>query len=149
MFIVQNYYGKNSKANNFLAHFSLMSQLRRMLKIHWKDSLNYINRNYEENIISDIDDGLLFKNQKKSCDEKIISLTMNIDGATIANSDGYQLWPIKMNPNCLPPAQRYLSQNTIVTNTLLRENKAKNETFIIPIIQRITRSRKFNIHAYV
>lgn len=128
---------KNSKANNFMCHFSLLSQLRKMLEIYLKDVLNYINREHSEEILSDIDDGRLFRNLKKNFDDNIISLTMNVDGASISNSNAFQLWPVQMYVNCLPPAIRYLAQNIIVTTLFYGKKKPSMKDLLFPLAKEL------------
>lgn len=52
---------KDSKKNNYLVHFPLMPQIRRLLTEYFDEIMHYLKRDHPADIISDVDDGELFK----------------------------------------------------------------------------------------
>lgn len=110
---------KNSKQNNYLVYISLEKQIRRLLN----EIINYLKRDHNSNVLSDIDDGTLFKKViAKNPNVHTLSLTMNTDGANIYKSSKGSLWPVQLYANFLPPKYRYAPENIIVT-TLYYGNK--------------------------
>lgn len=104
---------KDSKKNNFMVHFPLIPQIKRLLKIHFDAIMSYKNR--DRVYFSDYDDGKLYRAISESLESNLVALTLNADGASLSNSGGKQLWPVQMYLNCLPPKLRYLHENIIVT----------------------------------
>lgn len=116
---------KDSKKNNFMMHFSLLSQVERLLKLHFDEIIKYKKRNRD--YFSDVDDGKLFQNVSESLESNLIALTLNADGASLSNSGGKQLWPVQMYLNCLPPKIRYKPENIIITTFYFSKKKTIHE----------------------
>lgn len=107
----------DSKKNNFLVHFPLETQLCRILNNHFDEIINYLNREHVNDVLSDVDEGFLYKNMRKQTPSSlhILALTLNVDGASIFKSSKDSMWPVQLVLNCLPPAIRYLPKNIIVS----------------------------------
>lgn len=52
---------KNSKRNNFMVYIRIEPQIRRLLNKRFDEIIQYSNREHHSDIISDIDDGELYK----------------------------------------------------------------------------------------
>lgn len=126
---------RDSKKNNFLVYFPLEPQIRKFLHKYFDEIINYLNREHVEGVVSDIDDGLLYKQirEKNPSDLYILSLTLNADGANIFKSSSDSLWPIQLYLNFLPPAVRFLPEN-IVVSTLYYGRKKPNMTDLLHLI---------------
>lgn len=122
---------KKSKQNNFLVYISLEQQIRRLLNKHFREIINYLKREHNGDIISDIDDGTLYKQiTAKNPNIHILGLTLNTDGANIYKSSKGSLWPVQLYANFLPPNIRYASENIIVS-TLYYRNKKPDMTNLL------------------
>lgn len=129
---------KNSKKSNYLVHFSLISQIQRLLKMHFDAIMEYKNR--DRTFLTDIDDANLFRNVSESLEKNLIALTLNADGASLSNSGGKQLWPIQLYLNCLPPSIRYLPENIIVTTFYFNEKKPSMNNLLFPLCKELENS---------
>lgn len=126
---------KKSKENNFLVHFALLPHIKRLLKKHFDAVLNYKNRNRAH--FTDIDNGKLFRNTSESLENNLAALTLNVDGATLSNSGGKELWPVQMYLNCLPPDIRYLPENIIITTFYFSKNKPPMSDLLYPLCNEL------------
>lgn len=116
----------DSKKNNFVVHFPLEIQLRLILDKYFDVLIQYLNRDHKYDEMSDIDDGKLYKKiRKENPYSYILSMTMNLDGATIFNSSRGSLWPVQLYLNFLPPEIRFLSEN-IISSTIYFGPKKPN-----------------------
>lgn len=124
-------YKKNSKQNNFLVYIPLEAQIRRLLNKYFNKIIDYLNREHNDDIISDVDDGSLFK---QICEKyphvKILGFTLNTDGANIYKSSKGSLWPVQLFANFLPPNIRYAHENIIIS-TIYYGNKKPNMTDLL------------------
>lgn len=124
---------KNSKKNNFLIHFPLEVQLRRMLEKHFDAVVQYFNREHKFGEISDFDDGELYKEiRAKNPNVHILPITMNLDGAQVFKSSRGSLWPLQLYLNFLPPEIRFLPKN-IILSTIYFGSKKPNMTNLLYI----------------
>lgn len=110
---------KDSKKNNFLVHFSLKKQINRLLDRYFDEIIAYINREHTQDMISDVDDGAVYKkiNAKYANIKNVHSLffSINADGAAIFNSSTGSMWPVQLYAHFLPPKIRYLKENIILS----------------------------------
>lgn len=108
---------KNSKANNFIVSFPLIPQIQLVLSARLNQVMQYLNRGHGCGVISDIDDGKAFKRiASKHENSKILSFTMNSDGAAIFGSSKGSLWLTQVYQNYLPPSIRYQKENVLITS---------------------------------
>lgn len=108
---------KNSKKNNFIVSFDIIKQIKSILAQKYVQILEYLNRNHDEGILSDVDDGIAFKMiQEKYPHSKLLSFTMNIDGAAIHRSSKCSLWITQIYQNYLPPEIRFRPENILVVS---------------------------------
>lgn len=129
---------KNSKKNNFLVYFPLIPQVLRILRIHFKQIIDHIRREHVAGEISDIDDGKIYSDQNKKNSEILpLTLTMNLDGASIFKSSRGSLWPVQFYLNFLPPAIRYMPENMIVSILYYGVVKPDMNKLLYPIAREI------------
>lgn len=99
----------DSKKNNFLVHFNVISQISHILCKNFDVIMNYLNRQHEPGIMSDIDDGNLYRTiREKNQNLIILPFTLNLDGAQVYKSTNKSLWPVQLYLNFLPPNIRFL-----------------------------------------
>lgn len=124
---------KNTKKNDFLVHFPILPQIFRILKMHSSEIMDYLHREHHDDIISDIDDGQLFKNLRNKYSNELLTFTLNTDGANVFSSTKCSLWPVQLYLNFLPPHLRYLSENIITTTLYYGEQKPDIDTLLFPL----------------
>lgn len=108
---------KNSKTNNFIVSFPLIPQIQLVLSSRLNEVMQYLNRGHEHGVISDIDNSKAFKRiESKHENSKILSFTINSDGAAIFGSSKGSLWLTQVYQNYLPPSIRYQKENVHITS---------------------------------
>lgn len=129
---------KNSKKNNFLVYFPLLPQIHNVLRENFEMIMEYLQRERASDSLSDIDDGKLYKKlyETNKVDE-FLTLTMNIDGASIFKSVSGSMWPVQFYLNFLPPAIRYLAKNIIVTTIFYGNHKPDISKLIFPLAKEL------------
>lgn len=86
---------KDSKKCNFLAYIPFEQQIRFLLDKYFDIIVAYLNREHSNETLSDVDDGKLFKKiSANHSSVKVLSLTINVDGANIHKSSNKSLWPL-------------------------------------------------------
>lgn len=136
---------KKSKENNYIVHFSLISQVKRLITLHFNEIKQYMNRERSTAFISDIDDGILFKKLNETFGNQLVTLTLNADGGSFNNSGGNELWPVQLYLNCLPPSIRYLAQNIIVTTLYYGKKKPRMSDLLFPLTNELESSELISI----
>lgn len=118
---------KNSKQNNFVAYIPIIPQVKAVLNEKLEIILNHLKREHKKGIIGDVDDGILFHKLKAihSKDAKLLTFTVNADGANIFRSSKHSLWLVQIYQNYLPPQIRYRSENILLVTLLYQANKPK------------------------
>lgn len=125
---------KDSKQNNFLVYIPLEPQIRRLLDKYFKDIVTYLNREHSDQFMSDIDDGILFKKLSETkSNVKLLTFTLNTDGANIFNSSKDSLWPVQLYANFLPPSIRYLPENIILSTLSYGKKKPNMMNLLYPL----------------
>lgn len=140
---------KNTKNSDFFIYIPLEQQLRQMLNEHFQTIINFICRNKQKGLISDTDDGNLFKDiQDKNSFLHILSLTLNIDGGNIYNSSKKSLWPIQLYQNYLPPEIRFRPENILIVGLYFGNHKPDAFNLLYPLAKELSviQSNKISIH---
>lgn len=108
---------KDSKKNNFIVSFQIIPQIKAILANSHLQILEYLNRKRNEGFLTDIDDGIAYNIiQNKYPNRKVLSFTMNSDGATIHRSSKHSLWITQIYQNYLPPDIRFRPENILVVS---------------------------------
>lgn len=108
---------KNSKTNNFIVSIPLIPQIKLVLSTHYDKIIEYLNREHQNGVITDIDDGVAFQNiAAKFPNAKILGFTVNIDGAAMYRSSKGSLWITQLYQNYLPPNIRYRPENILIVS---------------------------------
>lgn len=75
---------KESKKNNFMIYFRLMPQIQQILTDNFAIIMEYLHRDRVQDSISDVDDAMIFRKLRETyTGNELLTLTMNIDGASI------------------------------------------------------------------
>lgn len=104
---------KTKKDGNFFITLPLKHQLIPLIKTHF-DHLTKArpNLNNEDDSISDVNDGILYRQIKREEGEYPLTLTLNTDGVRMyKSSNKSQLWPIQYICNELEPNVRFNKNN--------------------------------------
>lgn len=108
---------KKSKSNNFIVSFPLVPQIKSVLCASFNKVIQYLNRDHTPGLLTDIDESEAFKRiESKHQGSKILSFTMNIDGAAIFGSSKGSLWLTQLYQNYLPPSLRYRKENILIAS---------------------------------
>lgn len=97
------------------------------------DNIGISKKDRAEGIIGDIYDGRVFlKIKSKHPDDIILSLTLNLDGASVSNSSKISIWPILLYQNYLPPSMRFMKQNILLAGVICTKTKPDLSKLILP-----------------
>lgn len=141
---------KNTITCNYLVHIPIEPQIRRILMKHFDVVMAYIDRQRTEDAMTDIDDGHLFeKIRTKYRNNKILTFTLNIDGANIFKCSKNSIWPVQLYFNALPPNIRFLFDNIIVTTLYYGTKKPNVETLLYPIAKELDYLHEQLISIYI
>lgn len=84
-------------------------------------------------MIGDYCDGKIFQKIKlEHPDTIILSLTFNLDGASISNSSKASIWPILIYQNYLPPSMRFMKENILLAGVITTTSKPDLAKLILP-----------------
>lgn len=129
---------KDSKKCNYMIYMPIEPQIKQILTKYFDVILAYMNRERTHTEISDIDDGDLFKKiQNKHQNIKLLSFTMNIDGANIFKCSKNSIWPVQLLVNPLPPNIRFQFENIIVSTLYYGNKKPNMNTLLYPMAKEL------------
>lgn len=105
--------------DNYFIYIPVKQQIILALHKHFDTILEFVEKDRAEDTIQDVYDGKIFKSIKQNHPESIIlSLTFNLDGASVSNSSNSSIWPILLVQNYLPPNIRYLKENVLLAGVI-------------------------------
>lgn len=124
--------------SNFIVKIPIKQQINELLNKNFEAIIQYMNRDKKKDVISDIDDGLLFKRlSEENSDTNILGFTINCDGAPLYNSSKVSMWPVLLIANFLPPEIRYKQQNVLVHSIYISKLKPEFHELFFPLAQEI------------
>ena len=96
---------------NFFLYLSIEKQLKHFVQKHdiSKDLEHRFNREKDNDVISDIYDGQMYKslgNGILTSDRNAMSLSFSCDGVPVFESSNFSIWPLQGMLNELPPQKR-------------------------------------------
>lgn len=98
--------------DNYFIYIPIKQQIEFMLNKYLKDILKHLNQKHSNEEISDVLSGEIYKKEKAVlCNETLLPLTVNLDGAKIFASS---TWPVQLTQNYLPPHIRFRAENVLV-----------------------------------
>lgn len=83
--------------------------------------------------MSDITDGIHYKEMRQRIDGTDLTLTINSDGSPVFNSSNYSIWPVQLALNELPPRLRW---NNIMTPVLWYGKEHPDMTLVLQAFVR-------------
>ncbi|KAG5862658.1 hypothetical protein JTB14_017772 [Gonioctena quinquepunctata] len=102
----ENTISRNS--DNYFILLDLKYQLKCFLETaEIQQYLNSFNFNNDNENMTDVHDGQIFKNLRSSQRKFSYTYNFNTDGAAVFNSSKLSMWPIQLVINELPPKQRF------------------------------------------
>lgn len=135
----QNKKGKS----NFIVKIPIKQQIKELLSENLVEIIRYMKRDRKTDVISDIDDGALFKTlSKENPNTMILSFTINSDGAPLYKSSKLSMWPVQLIANFLPPDIRYKKQNVLVHTLYISKVKPEFNQLFSPLAQEIDTLQK-------
>lgn len=119
--------------DNFFIYVPVKQQIALSLHKHLDIILSFLERERAEGVVSDIYDGKIYQELKsKHPNCKILSLTFNLDGASVSNSSKMSIWPILLYQNYLPPSIRFMKKNVLLAGVISSLSKPDLSKFILP-----------------
>ena len=97
-------------------------------------------------VISDVSDGMLYKNLETIENSRFITLTLNTDGANVFKSNHKSLWPVQVVINELPTYKRFREQNVLVPLLWYGKGSPPMNVFLTPLIKQINETQTDLIH---
>lgn len=98
--------------DNFIAIVPVKQQIKLSLQRNFDRIIEFLNEDRGNGMMNDVYDGLVFQKIKLSFPhETVLSLTLNLDGASVSNSSKSSIWPILLYQNYLPPKMRFMKEN--------------------------------------
>lgn len=140
----------DSKKNNFIVHFSVVQQIHNILCKHFNVIIDYLNRERELDVISDVDDGKVYRQTSEKNQQLGYNLlfTLNLDGAQIFKSSSKSLWPVQLYLNFLPPSMRFHHENIIVSTIYFGSKKPNMVNILYPLAREFDELNKHPITIY-
>ena len=127
---------------HFFIYISVEEQLRSLLEStpHVWEWLKYrFNRQVDDESVSDIFDGCLYKEYAKGgqilSQAQNVSISCNSDGSPVFKSTNNSLWPIQFRLNELPPSERFTKWNTMVAGLWFGKTEPELTTFMVPFLK--------------
>lgn len=104
---------------NFFIYIPVKQQLLLMLHKHLDTILPFLQKDRVEGMIGDLYDGKIYQKIKsENPDVTILSLTFNLDGASVSKSSNASIWPILLYQNYLPPSMRFMKENVLLAGVI-------------------------------
>lgn len=124
---------KNEKA--MFAYIPIEQQIKKALHDNFEEISIQINQPQSQSY-RDACDGNIQRNLSNLFPrQKILSLTLNIDGGRVAEQSTSSLWPIQLYQNYLPPLKRYMPENILVAGLYYGENKPNPFDLLYPLLR--------------
>lgn len=102
----------------------MIPQIESILAANFLQIMHHLERKRDKGYIADIEDSEAYKKiASKHPNKKVLSLTMNIDGANIFKSSKNSLWLTQVCLQFLPPAIRFLLENILIVSLFYGSKK--------------------------
>lgn len=137
---------KNTKTSNYIAYIPLIPQIKMIFSSNYGKVIEYLTRERETGVITDIDDSIAYKNIKsKYPHSTVLSFTLNIDGANFHRSSKHSLWPTQLYQNYLPPSERYKTENILIVS-LYYGTKKPNPFHLVSLLAQELENCEISIY---
>lgn len=124
---------ETSNTNHFIT-VSLKEQLSRSIQDNFEEIISFIPSN-DQDIICDVHDSIQFRRAQAKHPIKILSLTVNTDGAAIYRTVfDKSVWPLQLKQNYLLPKNRSKTSNIIVAALYFGKKNPDMHQFFYPML---------------
>ena len=90
--------------------------------------------------LRDLRDGAVFRSLREKSTDRILTLTLNIDGIQPSRNTQSTIWPILMVINELPPQRRFALENIVLAGVWSAKSKPSRDSvklFLQPLIDEL------------
>lgn len=123
------------KRDNFFIYLPIETQIKKALLENMDNIIDYLDRQRSDRF-TDVYDGEIFKKTiGKYSKQRILSLTLNIDGGLVADKSKQSLWPIQLYQNYLHPKIRFLPENILVAGLYYGIGKPDPFELLFPLLR--------------
>lgn len=137
------------KKDNYFIYIPLKQQIYRSLKMYLNEILaNSNSNNYDSHEINDICQSKMYRKCQSVTKEKVLSLTLNTDGAKIFNSSKSSLWPIQLVQNYLPPNIRFRRENILLVGLFCGKEKPNLPDILLPLAEEMQTLQKNGVSVW-
>lgn len=132
---------QNERVPSFQS-FSITEQIEKIIVNN--DDLDFF-YDSQSTALRDVRDGSVFKSLRRTTTDKVLTLTLNIDGIQPSRNARSTIWPILMVINDLPPHRRFALENLILAGVWSAKSKPSRDdarSFLQPMIDELRNLEK-------
>ena len=122
--------------------FSVAEQIQSILSNNQDADLLY---DAKSTALCDIRDGAIFRSLRKKNSDRVLTLTLNIDGVQPSRNSQSSIWPVLLVVNELPPERRFALENIILGGVWCAKTKPSRENvrlLLRPLIDELLELEK-------
>lgn len=137
-----------ARETNFFVYMPVERQLIQSLKLNWNPIQMFnTTQETETDLITDVHSATFLKNinhsfEKSDCEQNILSLTLNTDGANKFKSNSFSVWPIQLIQNYLPPDIRFKPMHILTVGLYYGEHKPNCLEYFEPLVSEFKMLRE-------
>lgn len=122
----------------YFMYFPIHQQLEHNITLHIDEILKYYSEVIEKTEITDIHNGVVFKNLQKTYPNHIIlPLVVNTDGVKFFKSSKDSLWLIQAYQSYLEPKNRYVPRTILIIGAHFATKKPNMSDFFEPFLKEL------------
>lgn len=122
------------KSDNFFVYLPVEEQIKKTLIEHFETIIEFLNRPQSDDF-ADAGDGNVQKALTVQYGkDKVLSLTLNIEGGKIVDKSPHSLWPVQIYQNFLPPSLRFSPENILVVAIFYGPNHPNTFDLMYPLL---------------
>lgn len=128
----------NMSKSNFFVYIPIKNQLQKIIEDNWETVIATTSKEPTQDEYSDIYDCNIYTNLKqKFTNVRILSMTVNTDGANVFKTNKNSLWAIQLCLNFLPPIVRYIPNSMIVVGLHYGTHKPSTADYFHPLLTEL------------
>lgn len=123
--------------DSFFIYIPIEIQIKKYLVEHFETIIQHLDQKRSD-VFADVDDSKIQRKVvEKYPNERVLSLTLNIDGGLVTEKGGYSLWPIQLYQNYLQPQIRFLPENILVAGLFYGKHKPNPFELLFPLLEEL------------